>query len=440
VLGGTFSLATIHAFLRFVQAERAAVSRRWAWYFAGTCSFIAAMVAKPASVVAPLVAFIVAMGWLALSRRYPSRQRNLQNRLQSFGDDARPMLVPLLFWLVLTAPIIAIGWYTQPTHSVPDVALWMRPLVAADAICFYVWKLAAPVSLGLDYARTPGAIVRSGAIYWTWIIPAAIVLLACRFRKRQPLPWTGLLVFMAAPLPVLGLVKFGFQYFSTVSDHYLYVAMLGVAVAWAAAMNTWGAHGAARLSGAAVVLVLGALTFLQSAYWHDDFALWYHAYSVNPDSFPAEWHVGKIFADRAAAESLAGYPERARDDNARAVQFFERALPSDPDPAQSHRVLADLYYRQQEYARAAEHYEAALSQFPQDADMRSNLGMALAHVRRFDEARAALEDAIRLKPASADFEAKLGNILGQQGNRAGAAEHFRRALAIDPHFEPARTD
>src|SRR5205823_5722669 len=137
------------------------------------------------------------------------------------------ILLSLLPWFAMTIPIALEGRRVQPATIVPDIALWARPLVAADALCFYLWKLIAPASLAADYARTPASIIQSGAIYWTWIAPATVFGLAIWYRKRWPALLLAVVFFFAAPLPVLGLVKFVYQFFSTVSDHYVYVAMLG---------------------------------------------------------------------------------------------------------------------------------------------------------------------------------------------------------------------
>jgi len=54
------------------------------------------------------------------------------------------------------------------------------------------------------------------------------------------------------------------------------------------------------------------------------------------------------------------------------------------------------------------------------------------------EARAAYEQAVRLDPQSADAWNALGLARGAAGDRAGAQDAFRRALALDPHHYAAR--
>ncbi len=65
----------------------------------------------------------------------------------------------------------------------------------------------------------------------------ALGLAAWLWYQRTRVPWlvSTAGVFVAGLLPVLGLVPFAFQAYSTVADRYVYIAMLGPALALA-----WG--------------------------------------------------------------------------------------------------------------------------------------------------------------------------------------------------------
>jgi tetratricopeptide (TPR) repeat protein len=214
--------------------------------------------------------------------------------------------------------------------------------------------------------------------------------------------------------------------------------MLGAALAAAVIVQMWQSISITRLCAVGVLVGTSALTFVQAGYWQEDLLLWNHSYNVNPHSFAALWQLGRTLAGRAAAARVAGDSAAARDENDRAIFFLEKGLVLDPHSWESHRALGELYFVQGDYAKAVEHYQAARPYFPSDADLHSNLGIALAHLHQYAAAMTAMAEAIRLKPNNAGYEANLGNMLGEQGDRAGAAEHFRRALAIDPKFAPAR--
>ena len=46
--------------------------------------------------------------------------------------------------------------------QVPTPPLYARPLVAADALTFYLWKFFLPLRLGIDYGRRPDVVRSDG--------------------------------------------------------------------------------------------------------------------------------------------------------------------------------------------------------------------------------------------------------------------------------------
>jgi tetratricopeptide (TPR) repeat protein len=143
-------------------------------------------------------------------------------------------------------------------------------------------------------------------------------------------------VSAAALLPVLGLVPFHFQFFSTVADHYLYLAMLGPGLAAGWAVTRWP-----RPAGAAAVVALAlcaAGTAAQLRHWRDDQALFTHTLSVNPRSFAALNMLGAAELD--AAERLASVqPPAAAAHASRAAELFAAAAQLNPEFIQAHENL-----------------------------------------------------------------------------------------------------
>ena len=101
------------------------------------------------------------------------------------------------------------------------------------------------------------------------------------WRKKARWLVAAVGVYWLAVLPVLGLVPFDFQSLSTVADHYLYLAMLGPAIAAAFLLlkvrQKW--------IGVIVVLILLTLatrSFLQARTWENGLALYNHAIALKP--------------------------------------------------------------------------------------------------------------------------------------------------------------
>src|SRR6202012_806581 len=129
-------------------------------------------------------------------------------------------------WAVLAVACAAVARLAPPApHIATEVALWQRPLIAVDALAFYMGKLAWPASLAVDYGRRPAVVIRSHIYYLTWLAPAAVAALLWAFRRRAQVLVAASLVFLAGVAPVLGLVRFDSQDYSTVADHYLYLPM-----------------------------------------------------------------------------------------------------------------------------------------------------------------------------------------------------------------------
>jgi predicted CXXCH cytochrome family protein len=108
-----------------------------------------------------------------------------------------------------------------------------------------------------------------------------------------------------------------------------------------------------------------------------------------------------------------------------------------PDLAAAHNNLAVLLDRQGQTASASRHFERAIRLNPAYADARHNLGLHLARRAEWRRAREHLLEAVRLAPSAA-AHTNLATVLAKTGDAAGAVDHYRRALALDKSFEPAR--
>jgi hypothetical protein len=159
--------------------------------------------------------------------------------------------------------------------------LWARPLVAADALAFYLEKLVLPVGLTVNYWRTPQSIIESGAIRYTWMVVAIVALIVWRVRSR----WltAAALLFVVGVLPVLGLTTFLYQQFSTVADRFVYLSMLGPALAVAWLMSRRWDRVTVRVASV-LLIAIGAMTMMQARVWRDRLALTAHSVAVLPNS------------------------------------------------------------------------------------------------------------------------------------------------------------
>ena len=312
LLGGALSLVSLALFLSWLD-RGARGEGKWNWlrYAVSTVFLLLAFGSKPGSVVTPALALLCG-AWLLKCRR------------QS--------LVPL-FWLVPWF-LFAVAEVVMTSHSQPAaelarslVPVWARPLVAADALAFYLGKLFWPLQpwgLCADYGRSPNSLFAAGVLFWSWLIPVALVALLC-VVKRLRIYLLPCLLLAFGVLPTLGLIPFNFQVVSTVSDRYLYLAMIGPALALALFVSLHPS----RLTAVLVSVLLSAwlvISLIQLPVWRDGATFFPAILDRNPTS----WKSRHNYA--CTLDSQGKLPE--------ALNEFTEAIRLRPSNAEAHNDLA----------------------------------------------------------------------------------------------------
>ena len=394
VLAGLLGLCAIGQYLKYARLPSGA--ERWRAIGLASAAFVLAMLAKPSAVVVPVVAGILDWGVL---RRPVSRT-----------------WLPLGSWLVMCIPVIVVARIVQPAESLGwQPALWQRPMVAADALAFYVRQLMAPVWVCIDYGRSPAWLWSSWQVYLTWIVPVALGAMVMKLGRG--LLAAGVCVFVATLLPVLGLVSFDFQAYSTTADHYLYLAMLGPAIVVAGIVDRF----AGRMLATAVmaIVVAGAWSFVLCWNWRDSETLFTHTLAVNPRRLAGNVNLGKVRVQQA--NTAAGQANRAEAErlSSEAIALYRRALEVAPSDWQVHNNLALAYKLRRQWAKAAEHFRAAVRLLPGSAELHTSLGSMLGNHGDLDGAIAEFHEALRIEPAYGPAQANLATALAIK-QRAGA--------------------
>jgi tetratricopeptide (TPR) repeat protein len=314
LLGGFLTLSAVTAYLgaaREAQRQHFNAARA-RWIFA-TLLFLLALLAKPSAVVTPLLAGVL---------DYLLIRRNLRSALR--------WLWP---WAILSAAWMVVTIRVQPSTNVYGGPLWARPLIACDALAFYLGKVFWPLNLAMDYGRMPARILGHASVYWRWTIPAAAGVLLWLTRRREL--WAAGLFFVLALLPVLGFVRFEFQSISTVADRYAYVAMVGpsMALAYVAARGRLQKKFLAGACGA-LLSACAVLSWMQTGVWRDSASVYQNAIAVNPQSLTATHDLAVVY-DKSGRS-----PE--------AVQLYLRVLHISPTFLEGWDDLASALKRAQQ--------------------------------------------------------------------------------------------
>jgi len=155
----------------------------------------------------------------------------------------------------------------------------------------------------------------------------------------------------------------------------------------------------------------------------------------------AEALTAKPAAQRSPAERIAasGFEALLAGDVPRAESAFEQALKTEPKLSAALLGLADVRIRQQRPAEAETLLKRALANEPRNATLHAALGRYYRVKGDLARAKASYGEAIRLDPAALLPHLGLADLYatGERNPRA-AAEEYRKALAIQPDYHPAR--
>lgn len=408
VLAGMLSLTSIWLVVRGIKrTPKPAAIWKCSWYIIALLAYAAALLAKPSAVVTPILMAI--MGHWAL------------------GLSWRRLAVVLWPWVVLAIPCMIWTKLVQPAVVLASASpLYARPLVALDAIGFYLLKLLWPVGLCIDYGRTPSWVLSQGWKQGLWAIPILPAIGLWLMRRRFSWGLVGAAIFLGALSPMLGLVRFDFQHYSTVADHYLYLPMLGASVGICAL----AIHPQRRRwwigSGVAAAVILMALSIAQVRHWKNTPSLFEQVLRVNPRSWAGHNSLSAWWL-------MQGDPRRARVEAQDAVRINPASAPAWVNLGAALALERDLDGAQSAYQRA-------IDANPADATAHAAMGGLLGQLGQFDDARRHCLMAIELDDGQPTAWLNLGTLDAAQARWPDARRHLARAVELSPRDVRARTN
>jgi hypothetical protein len=212
-----------------------------------------------------------------------------------------------------------------------------RPIIALDAIGFYVSKIFFPMNLAVDYGRLPARVI-SQQLFWPYLFIALAWLTLIYFLwKKQRSAILGISFSGLMLAPVLGIIPFNFQRISTVTDHYMYLPMIGVCL----------------------VLAL-----------------------FSPNKWNWKFHVPMI----AFCLMLMGFGINRIPVWREHFTFFNDMKEKNPMSHSAYIMLGDRYFRKGDVATAEKEFYGSVIADPKSAVAAGNIGYVLVYQGKFKEA------------------------------------------------------
>jgi Flp pilus assembly protein TadD len=436
-----FYLLSILFFLRWLEAARAAASpdtplapgfRRARNYGLALLCATLAILSKSSTVMLPVV---LGLCWWWMDP--PWRWRN--------G-----------LWLApfLTISGVASAWtiweqkYANHALGAEWSQTWpQRAVIAGKDIWFYLWKLLWPHPLTFIYPVWNTDASRLTAFLPFAAVVAVMVLLWLAHNGPLRPVFFAAAYFVVSLVPVLSFFNVYFFRYSFVGDHFQYLASIGplalagAAIAWAARRANLEKSLVYPVVSAALLIVLGMLTWLQCGVYYNLETLWRCTLADNPNAWIAHFNLGDILVRQGHLdEAVAEYREHLRlmpaseeglgnlanvlliqGHTDEAVADFKKLLELDPDSPEGHGDLSAALLRQGHVDEAITHARLAVAlarhtddsgEGHNDAMMLRVLASAYAKAGRYPEAIVAAKMA--LQRAQSQSNAALASALGRE--------------------------
>lgn len=379
VLSGLFYLLAFHFHLGFTETR----DRRRQFLAVGL--FVAGMLSKSIVVTLP-VAILIILWW-----------RN--GRLTRADLTGVAPMLTAGFVIAAADTIRGRLYYPNPF----EILLTERLLIAPRAFWWYLQKLVWPGEQMAIYPKFASPAVGGVALV------AVIGLLAALWALRHRIGRGPLAVFLyygVTLAPVLGIITFGFMQYSYVADRFQYLASMAPLALFAAAGTALAAKGGrallvpAGVVGAVLIALLGWKTYRYAPFYAHHEALWSRNVALNPEAWEAHQQLGRLLADRGAAE-------RNEELGRRGIAHLQRSIELNPRYYEAHYNLGAAWHIRREAAAAEAAFRRALELNPDYGLAHNGLGAVLAETGRYAEAIPHFEEALDINPYDAEAARNL---------------------------------
>ena len=419
--------------------------------------FALGLMAKPTLITLPFV--LLLLDWWPLNRvslgaNFEPQNRRVDPAYRSMGK----LILEKIPLLALSFASVCLAYLCQKSMgsvvSLESHSMAARLANAAQSYVLYLRNMVWPLNLATLYPLPEQ--FHTFYVVGALLMLIGITVMALYFCRRAPHLLVGWLWYLGTLVPVIGIVKMGAM--TAMTDHYMYVSLLGIYIAIAWQLAWWvGQKPKCRMviCGVAGVVLIACttLTGRQVAVWRNSETLWKHTLAVGAPSTEAHNNLGDALLESGRyKEALKHFKEASRlapnsflpKNNAgtallslgraaESIPFFQDAATKAPNRAEVQYNLGRAFQLQENWSGAIEQYEKAILIKPQFADAHTNVGVCLRTLGRTEEAIRHFEQAIQSDPNFVGAHIQLGITLNALGRKTEALPHFEKALGLEPN-------
>lgn len=404
-MAGLLALLATWLWLRGRRSPRPA-----GWLAGAGLAWVAAVLTKENTLVLPLV---VAGTEALLSPELPAwlRRRRLPVLAGAAAAAALGIWMVSRYWTTIQSEQVRFGL------SVGDRLLTQSRVVALY-LSLLAWPLPSRLRVDYDFPPSHGLLTPPATLLALAAL-AALVVLAWRLRRRQPLVSFAVLWFLGNLA-----VENSFLPVDLVFEQRLYLPSFGPFLLAAAtaveALERWLGPRPARswLAVAPVLALLGVATDRRNALWNDPAALHAQVLADQPGNVLSLLTVGKEAMDRGDVDG--------------AERSFRAVLALQPSNPRALGNMGNVARARGELPQAERWYRRSLAVANGEDAPREGLGVVLAEQGRSAEAEREFRTIVEHDPRNARALTDLGTLRAQRGDLPGALDWYARGAAADP--------
>jgi Flp pilus assembly protein TadD len=422
VLSTLFLLLTLAAYLSYVR------NGGRLRYLLAILLFALGLLAKPMLVTLPFL--LLLLDYWPLNRFGMPRQIKI-SRKSSQQMSLYLLIVEKIPFFILAAISSIITFMVQRSGGavagIKSLSLESRVGNAFLSYARYIAKMFWPQNLAVFY---PSDIE---SFSFVQVLLCAVLLLiisvfAIYLGRNRKYLLVGWFWFVAALIPVIGLVQVGGQSFA---DRYTYVPYIGlfIMIAWGLPdlLARWSYRKIAfGVSMPVVLVILTICAHRQAGYWKNGFTLFSHAIQATKKNYVAYNYLGMAYREQGR------YQE--------AIEAYDKSIQIYPNYDEAYNNLGVIYGEMGNYQDAIKAFAQALKISPNLARTYYNLGLAYANLGHYNEAIESFRQAVRIEPDNAEAYNNLGAVYGNLGRYREAIESFKQAVRIEPDNAEAHSN
>lgn len=396
LLAGMFGFSALLVYLK----NRTAGLKNYLIYLLLLCS----MLSKPSGIVFPLI--LIAMD-IYLNSFLPFKEFIKRN----------------IFALLIVVPFVFIAMQGETSRTIEfSSPLWVRPLLWFNAIGFYLLKLFVPIDFSACYGLTYSYLIKDISNFYPILIFIVVLFVGIILKKRWF--WFATAVFILGFLPVSNLVTYYYQYWSTVSDRYVYFSMFAFSFGISLLVKEYIDKYFYYVLGA-VGILLFLFSRLELPKWESETALWNDCIEKYPNRVPHPY-LGR------------GLILQSNGNYSQALADYNKAIELDSNYYFGYYNRGNLCYDLKQFDKAIGDYSKVLRINPKYVNAYVNRGLCLVSIQRFEDAITDFTKALELDSQQFDVYYERANCYLELGQRDKAVDDLKFSLKLKPDFEQAK--